>query len=314
MRYSRALARLNQMAGRARKNPRWLVMESLSRFPLVRDLLRKLHRPPALDRYQRCRSRFKGVSSASAVASLHRHGYCTGLKLPQPIIDTILRFTATGICYGDGSPSLGFRYSDKRLAQHTCGRVFSMAPYFLLGNLQPVVDALAHDPLLLEISARYFRHAPIVTGSRLWWVFAAPEAEFDHSLTTSFFHYDKDDYWALRLFFFLTPTDANHGPHVVVRGSHRHKPISQLVSLNGRSDQAIVAAYGQSNLVTVCGGVGDGFIEDPHCFHKANRPVHGDRLMLEIKYATRDYRVFAPPDPALLATILGQPELLRDIG
>ena len=50
--------------------------------------------------------------------------------------------------------------------------------------------------------------------------------------------------------------------------------MSQPVSLNGRSDQAIVALG------------------------------NGDRLMLEIKYATRDYH----------ATILGQPELLRDIG
>jgi hypothetical protein len=297
-------ARLKAYVSRAKQNPRWMLMDSLSRFVSIRSALKFLRAKPSIDQYNLSESAFQNVAMHDFVSALKRDGFCAGLQLPQTVVRDILDFAASAYCYGDANPRYGFRYADKVAAQTACKRVFSLATYFFDDALQPVVDRLANDPLLLAIAAKYLGSRPAITGHRLWWTFAANETEFNSGITTSFFHYDKDDYAGVRLFFYLTPVDADHGPHVVIRGSHVRKKFSQVISLGERRDNDIVGYYGGENLVTIYGEPGAGFAEDPFCFHKATRPRIGDRLMLEVKYATTDYHIFPPPDRSAMANIL----------
>lgn len=294
--------RLAAVWSRATKNPRWLIMDAFSRFVLIRRAVKLIQEEAK--QYDVAASRFMNVDTRAFVASLNRDGFCTGLALPRDAMEKILRFARAAICYGDADPRCGFKYADRAVAQTACKRVFSQATYLFLDDLQQTVDDLATDPLLLSIAANYIRSPPVITGSRLWWVFATPESDYDNSITTSFFHYDKDDYAAVRLFFYLTPVDDGHGPHVVVRGSHLHKNISQIASFGERSDRQIERAYGSDKLTTIYGSPGSGFAEDPFCFHKATRPTDGDRLMLEVKYAARDYKIFPAADRSRAANIL----------
>ena len=300
-------SRLQAIWSRAKRNPRWMVMEALSRFVSVRNTVKILQKKPRLDQYNLAETEFDGVNASEFVAALNRDGFCEGLHLRRATIEQILKFAAQATCYGHADPRCGFRYSEKPAAQQFIKKVFSQGTYLFLDDLQPLIDRLANDPLLLAVTAEYIQAPPVNTGGRLWWLFATPEADYNPSVTTSFFHYDKDDYAALRFFFFLTDVDASAGPHVVVRGSHSRKKMSQLISLGERSDREISDQYGQRNLITIYGTQGAGFAEDPFCFHKACRPVHCDRLMLEIKYAVRDYKIFPLPDRSMTANITPMP-------
>ena len=298
--------RLKTMWRQARRNPQWLLMELLSRFPLVRNTIKSLQRTPTINHFNLSASQFESLDTCEFIASLKRDGFCEGLKLPTIVLTQLQRAAATEVCYGNDDTRFGFKYSERFAAQMMSGRVFSQATYLFPDGLRSIMDQVTYDPLLLVIAARYLNALPVVTGCRLWWIFATKEQDFNSSLTTSFFHYDKDDYSALRLFFYVTPvTDDNHGPHVVIRGSHTKKKLSQLFSLSERRDSGISDHYQKSDLVSIYGGAGSGFAEDPFCFHKATRPIAADRLVLEIKYATRDFKVFSAPERSAARSVFG---------
>lgn len=292
-------SRLKTLWAQASANPHWVAMDALSRFATVRDSLRLLRRRPDLSRYDLAASRMANIEPRECLASLRRDGYFHGLTLPADVVGQLHAFASDATCYGDADVRAGFRYADKIAAQVQCERVFSQATYLFLDEMQSVIDGVATDPLLSFIAASYMNAPPVVTGRRLWWVFATAESDYNTSLTTSFFHYDKDDYAALRWFFYLSPVpDRNHGPHVVVRGSHTDKRLSQLFSLGERGDHGILNCYGPERMDTILGDAGSGFAEDPFCFHKATRPLTADRLMLEIRFATRNFDIFPHPDRA----------------
>jgi hypothetical protein len=297
-------SRLKAVWARARTNPRWVLMDLLSRFVFVRKIVKSLYEKPGLPQPDVSRSQFQDLDAGKFLGSLNRDGFCTGLNLPRNLTQQLLKFAFESTCYGDANPGFGFRYAEKSKAQRISRQVFSQGTYLVLDRMQPLLNKLANDPLLLSIAGDYIGTTAVITGNRLWWVFATAAADYDTSLTTSFFHYDKDDYSALRMFFFLSRVDENNGPHVVVRGSHTRKRLSQLVSLSERSDREIAATYGDDKLMTICGAPGAGFAEDPFCFHKAVRPVSGDRLMLEIKYAARDYKIFPAPDRTRMTEVI----------
>jgi hypothetical protein len=299
-----ATSRLHAFWLNATRNPRWMLMDTVSRLATARVVVRSLQRSPDLSRYRLADSVLAPLDVDAFVHALERDGFCTGLVLPQHIIGEFLRFADSAYCFASSNPALGFRYRDKEAAQAHAKRVFSLGRYLFMDEVQSVVDGLARDPLLLTIAARYMRAEPVMTGTRLWWTFAASESDYDSSVTTSFFHYDKDDYTALRLFFYLTPVHEGFGPHVVVRGSHSKKRPSQILSLGERKEADIIASYGAENLITIYGEAGYGFAEDPFVFHRATRPVAGDRLLLEIKYAAHDYKIFPLPPRSAIRHII----------
>ena len=298
-------SRLHRHLEMAAHNPRWIVMDCMSRFASVRRAIQSMKPDPDLSKYDLDAPRFTcHVDPNDCVAALKDEGFCKGLRLRPKATRRILKFAQHALCFGNANPVYGFRYADKATAEMITGETFSLARYLYLDELDPTIDSLARDPLLLKISAMYFGSEPTFSGARLWWTFATPAGDYDESLTTSFFHFDKDDYAAVRFFFYLTPVDDTRGPHVVVRGSHQRKRLSQIVSLGERSDREIREYYGEENFVTIGGAAGSGFGEDPFCFHKATRPREGDRLTLELKFATRDYEVFPLPDRALSARVV----------
>ena len=183
--------------------------------------------------------------------------------------------------------------------------MFSQASFPDLVDSVPAIERLTRDPLLLSISARYFGSQPYYIGSRLWWSFATEEADWDSTRTSSFYHFDKDDYASLRFFFYLTDVDAGGGPHMVVKTSHKKKKLSHLLSLGERDDGKIAETYGPENVVTICGDAGTGFAEDPFCFHRATRPTSNDRLILVLRFATKRYGVMRAPDRAKRRDMFG---------
>jgi hypothetical protein len=99
------------------------------------------------------------------------------------------------------------------------------------------------------------------------------------------FHFDLDDWRALKFFFYLTDVGIDDGPHVYVRGSHRSRPLGdQFIPFKGRSAQFIAARHTPASVTTVTGLAGTGFVEDPYGYHTGRSVKSRARLMLDIEY------------------------------
>ena len=268
-------------------------MDFFSRFYLVRLINRKLRvketrEPTGLSNS----SFFPHLAVPSIVADLVDRGFNDEIFLSEVHVMNILNDCESQYCDGDGQATWPFRYHEKSESEEKYGKVFSSAVYKGVLNHFASIRALSEDPTLLTIAKQYIGNTASFMDCRLWWTFTAPAEDYDTELTASFFHYDKDDYACLRLFFYLTDVDDTAGPHHVILTSHRKKTLAQMFSLGERSQEHLLAHYGEKNHVVVCGSRGQGFLEDPFCFHRASRPLLRDRLVLQLRYATKDYGVF----------------------
>jgi len=265
-------------------------MSILGRFMIFRSAARLFARPAQSVPYDEQASLFHVDDTASIVRLLKQDGVYPGISLPEAIKTDIIKFAESHYIYGDLSPELGFLYADKATVEQHLNRQFYAAQYYNTSQACPAIDQLSRDPALLAIARSYLKTEPIFTGSRLWWIFAVDTECYDTSRTVCFYHYDLDDYACLRFFFYLTPIDLSGGPHVCIRGSHRKKKTSYVLSpVKRRSDREIASYYGEENIVTICGDAGFGFAEDTFIYHKATRPLDRDRLLLQIQFAARDY-------------------------
>jgi hypothetical protein len=268
-------------------------MSVLGRFTIIRYAIVSLLRSSSSNQEQAISSTsiFTDINISDVVNSLSRDGLYVGINLPQQTSNKLLEFALSTTCYGNLDSRLGFLYPEKDKIEKQYGYTFFAAQYYNTSILCPEIKELSHDPKLLEIASLYLKARPVFTGSRLWWNFVVnDEQPYDSSQTITFFHYDLDDYACVRFFFYLTDVDPESGPHVCVRSSHRNKSISHiLMPVKRRSDDAIIDFYGSDKIVAITGSHGLGFAEDTFCYHKANRPLRRDRLMLQIQFATADY-------------------------
>lgn len=283
-------ARLYSYLKKAAREPQWLIMSILGRFMIFRSAATYLSPSEQHHTYDNRKSIFNVHDINSIVLSLYRNGVYSGIYLPNHIRSEIIEFSKMNYTYGDLDPTLGFIYSEKERVEQQIRRQFYTAQYYNTSQACPAIDSIRRDPALLSIAAAYLNTEPIFTGSRLWWIFYVNTVAYDTSKTVCFFHYDLDDYCCLRFFFYLTEVDLLSGPHTYIRGSHKKKKMSYLLSpIKRRSDQEMINYYGSERIVTLCGDAGFGFAEDTFIYHKATRPQKKDRLMLQIQFAARDY-------------------------
>jgi Phytanoyl-CoA dioxygenase (PhyH) len=282
-------SRLENYYQRTLKNPQWLLMFVLGRFPIIRRMVAYLSERPAFDSSENTNSMFEDIKVDEAVNLLKKDGCYLGLKLPKDVLQEIVDFAQQNYCYGDAEPNMGFVYADRRHLEAKTQRQFVRGDYFNSSLNCPAIDKITQDRKLLDVARSYFGAEPVVAGTRLWWLFVN-KTEYDLNKGAYFFHYDVDDYQCLKVFFYLTEVTLVNGAHVYVRGSHKKKKLKHLLSLfKLRSDREIIESYGKENLVYVGGDAGTGFVEDVTCFHKATPPQQSDRLMLQVQFSLNNY-------------------------
>ncbi|MGD1913359.1 MAG: hypothetical protein ACFB2X_21700 [Rivularia sp. (in: cyanobacteria)] len=274
------------------KNPKWLLMRKMSRFQSGRTVMRylshssaKSYQSPFIGRD----SVFNQIDIDKAVTQLKTEGFYTGLKLSKELVQEIFEFASSNPCYGNRKSNLGFYYHQKKQAEIQAAKDIKVGCYFNTAQLCPAIYKLQNDSQLLAIASRYLEQEPIHQGNQLWWSFAGESSDWERRQTAQMFHYDLDDYRFLKFFFYLTDVDSHSGPHICIRGSHKHKKFSHVLLRKRETDKDIIDYYGEESLVTICGQAGFGFAEDPLCFHKGLTPTHKDRLLLQIEFATTDY-------------------------
>jgi len=269
-------------------------MRTIARFEYLRNSISYFYRDPNKS-YEFCRknpSMFGDIDVNSIVQSLNSDSCYLGINLPQGILQELLDFAMTTICYGDRKPTLAFYYSERERVENMSGRQFNIGSYLNNTEMSVALKKLESDSGLLAIAAKFLGTDPVHVGTELLWSFPISATPLQRLEAAQVFHYDLDDYRFIKFFFYLTDVDLDSGPHVCIRGSHKNKKFShQLLGVRcaGKEEKEIVDCYGAENVLTICGKAGFGFVEDATCFHKATPPCGKDRLLLQIEYAINNY-------------------------
>jgi hypothetical protein len=211
-------------------------------------------------------------------------GIADGLRLSEESVAQVTSFAACAPCYGNGE-------RHRLLDRSACGCLIP-ADAVVGDYLDRIADCdairrLWRDPRILAIAGAALGTRPLPLRSRLWWSFragrATPEMLAAHSQDS--FHFDLDNWRAVKFFFYITDVGPGNGPHIYVRKSHRNRPMrDQLSPFKSRSSDRIIAEYGRDNLVVMQGLAGTGFVEDPYGFHTGTAVTGASRLILEIEY------------------------------
>jgi hypothetical protein len=234
-------------------------------------------------------SLFPNIHVSKVTEHLRKDGFCPDIALSKQNVNSILDFIENIDCVAEHddhkNPSADIRRSVDGHRNRKCSRSRYHHSFQNCSTIQDIIQ----DPKLLKIATAYLKTTPIYMGARLWWSHRdAPPYDFKRA--GQVFHYDIDDYRALRFFFYLTDVDESSGPHVVIRGSHRHKRIGdKIAKTRFRTDDDLINFYGSEAVIPLCGQAGFGFAEDPSIFHKGTIPVSRDRLILLIRYSINDF-------------------------
>lgn len=163
--------------------------------------------------------------------------------------------------------------------------------------ISPDMQDYASDPALALIAAKYLKQPVIQDQTALWWT--TPQGAADASINAWLFHQDRDRLSFVKFFTYLTDVGPENGPHTVIKGTHRKIP--RALASDGRKDDELVRRLGLWNKVeSQIGPAGTMIAVDTIGLHKGQPPVHGDRCVIQVEYATSlfgahpDFPVFQP--------------------
>ena len=140
----------------------------------------------------------------------------------------------------------------------------------------PEIVAIANDSRVLNAVSEYLGVKPTISNVNCWWSFGDRESAKE----AQFYHRDLDDYKFLKMFFYLTDVNADSGPHIYVKESHK---VNELLQLRRFSDEEVESKF--DKITTLIEPKGSCFIEDTYGIHKGQLPLKGNRLLLQIQYS-----------------------------
>jgi hypothetical protein len=299
---ARITNRAGEYASIAAKHPSWLLMFIFSRILIVRRTYRAARRLQTNIQKKTGKSgnlpstphtAFPEVEVRSVVERLRRDGVAQGITLPGAIVDEILAFSGTAVCFGNSRRSNLIHPHDFAMKAHA-GK-YIIADYLDGINSCDAITRLCTDPVLVAVAGDYMGVKPQLLRSRLWWSFVADGmGDRERADYSQQFHFDLDDWMCCKYFFYITETTERHGPHQYVQTSHRRRPLSlQLSLLKAQSAKRIHDMYGPANILTVTGPSGYGFVEDPFGIHRGAVPLAHPRLILEIEFGSSERQFIA---------------------
>ncbi|MGF1493525.1 MAG: hypothetical protein ACFBSC_13935 [Microcoleaceae cyanobacterium] len=274
------------------EDPQFFFMRKIARLEIARQLMRLTYRQSKITETKYHASLLSNLDINFVAEQLHQWGCYTGLVLPQAVTQEILEFAQTHTCWGDRNPNLPFQLSDKTASEEQLGKNFMIGSYRDTHHQCPAIRKIIADPGLLEIASKYLGTPAVYVASELAWSFPTSSTHKEQLKAAQVFHYDIDDYACVKFFFYLTPVTETEGPHIYLLKSHKNKQLlHQLIGqrVAGIPDQLLERQYGPENVLTICGPAGSGFVEDIFGFHKGLPPRAGNRLLLQIEFATRTY-------------------------
>ena len=165
----------------------------------------------------------------------------------------------------------------------------------------PHLLALANRADILALVEQMFGCRPTISYMAAWWSYptgiAAQQAEN--------FHRDIDDWAFIKLFVYLTDVDEAKGPHVYVR---RSATTQRANAIRRYQDEEVADLFPSSDIVTMTGKAGSGFLENTFGLHKGHPVREGQRLIFQAVYS------MSPLPYGPKAPVIGRAEAHRIAG
>ncbi|MBM3546393.1 MAG: phytanoyl-CoA dioxygenase family protein [Alphaproteobacteria bacterium] len=195
----------------------------------------------------------------------------------------------------------------------------------------PHLLALANRRDIVELAAARLGCWPTLYSLHGWWSFGGRPQPARYAQT---FHRDADDYRFCTLFVYLTDVGAEDGPHQFIRASHSLEGVREALRRAaatepgidaGQAESLMDAGYGLddlyehlfgSQIVTITGAAGEGFMADTTGLHRGLPPTRGNRMMFWARYgllrnANADEDWFEPVPSHELACALADDPMTR---
>ncbi len=230
---------------------------------------------------------FPHANVPDIVQSIRDEAVFVGLNLPGYLVDQIREFALSEPLHAIYDPTgPTFRYSDVKDGVAADGRLMPIG-----GITKPercsAVQKVIDDPILRSIVRKYLGHEPRKIVTILDWSFASAmndeeRRRLKHGVID--YHYDVGGYSFVYASFYITDTDRFSGAHVMMKRSHKSKPLRMLLGSARASPEAVYKQFGRENEITIEGPAGTGFVQDTSCYHRASPPTRGDRLMLAVRF------------------------------
>ncbi|MDP2014793.1 MAG: phytanoyl-CoA dioxygenase family protein [Actinomycetota bacterium] len=224
-------------------------------------------------------SRFLDAAEVeSAVQGIRRDGfYVFGRIVPTEITTAIREYAEQAPAIARGADQPAGIYPRK---QPLVGR-YDIEETVALQCAE--VQEFVTDPVAALISQRYLNQPVLMDEVAFWWT--TTQGTADTNINAQMFHQDRDRLSFLKFFIYLTDVRPDTGPHVYLRGSHRHIPRS--LRADGRISDESVRTAGLWDAVTeLTGPAGTVMAVDTIGLHKGKTPTGGDRLALESEFCT----------------------------
>jgi len=221
------------------------------------------------------------------VQTIREEAVFVGLNLPAGIVADIEAFARSEPLHAIYDPEgASFRYSDIVRGRSADGRSMPIG-----GIREPsrcaAVKAIVNDPVLRAIVRGYLGHEPRRVMTILDWSFASDITDQERRRLKHHvidYHYDDSGFNFVYASFYITDTHRTSGAHVMMKRSHRKKPLRMLLGSTVASETDVRRQFGIENEITIEGPAGTGFVQVTSCYHRATPPTHGDRLMLAVRF------------------------------
>ena len=274
--------------------PNLFLMRKLARFEFIRRVSR--HFPTNIKSVTKTTlnssPHFKELDIETIVTSLQKEGCYLGIQLPDDTIQELLDFASNNYCYLNRDPNQPFMIDLQSDQDVKVNQKFTIGSYLDTHLRCDAFQRLKNDPILLEIAQQYLQKPAVYLSSELCWSFPNQSDNSQMIQDAQVFHYDIDDYGAIKFFFYLTDVDESSGAHICILKSHYNKHLwHQIIGQHCASiaDSELIEAYGAENVLQICGRKGFGFVEDIFCFHKGTTPNQRSRLLLQVEFTTNYY-------------------------
>lgn len=260
----------------------WTVRKTYSG---IRSLRNGLSRPDLdIEDHQ---TLFPKACVPEVVAAIRTEAVYIGLQLPAEIVSEIRNFAESEplhAIYDPNGPTFPYETVVRGIAAD--GRIVPVAGVSDPTRC-PAIKAIVQDPRLRAIARKYLGHEPEKTTTLLSWSFASGISDDDrrrlkHRVID--YHYDIEGYNFVYASFYITDCDRDSGAHVMMKRSHKKKPLSMLLGSVVASEAEVWQQFGRNNEIMIEGPAGTGFVQDTSCYHRATVPTARDRLMLAIRF------------------------------
>lgn len=221
-----------------------------------------------------------------AVEAIDRDGCYIWPELVDPAIcDRFVETLGEQTFYARGTNEIVQGYDPAKAESYDANSIWVQDQSKLI--VQPDFQALAFDPMLLDVAQRYLSCCPVHTQVNSWWSINARNDRKSLSTSAQMFHQDKDFVRFLKAFLYLTDVEEDTGAHVYVAGSHKdyQQRFDSAEPFSKRFDDAEIAdVFGAERVRPLVGKRGTLLFADTSGFHKGAPVMRGHRLLVQLEW------------------------------